>query len=65
MRTGNAVDEKNGAKTSIPLTRTRVSVIALRNWVQPVIVVVCNRGSWFVDRGLIHALPQIAPKIPQ
>jgi hypothetical protein len=28
---GNAVDEKKGANATMPLTRTRVSVIALRN----------------------------------
>ena len=30
-RMGRAVDEKNGAKATMPLTRTRASVIALRN----------------------------------
>jgi hypothetical protein len=35
---GSAADEKNGAKATIPLTRTRASVIAVRNVVQSVIV---------------------------
>jgi len=35
---GSAVEEKNGAKTTIPLTRTRASVMALRNVVQSAIV---------------------------
>jgi hypothetical protein len=30
VRTGSAVDEKNGAKTTIPLTRTRTRVIEAR-----------------------------------
>ena len=34
---GRAVDEKKGAKATMPLTRTRASVIALRNVVQSVI----------------------------
>ena len=29
-RKGSAVEEKNGAKTTMPLIRTRASVIALR-----------------------------------
>ena len=31
---GSAVEEKNGAKATIPLTRTRANVIALRKVVQ-------------------------------
>jgi hypothetical protein len=31
---GSAVEEKKGAKATIPLTRTRASVIALRKLVQ-------------------------------
>jgi hypothetical protein len=31
------MDEKNGAKATIPLTRTRASTIALKNVVQSVI----------------------------
>ena len=37
-RMGSAVEEKNGAKATIPLTRTRASVIALRKVVQSVIL---------------------------
>jgi hypothetical protein len=33
-RIGNAVEEKNGAKATIPLTRTRVSVMAVRKLAQ-------------------------------
>ena len=33
-RTGSADEEKNGAKSTIPLTRIRASVIALKNVVQ-------------------------------
>jgi hypothetical protein len=30
VRIGNAVEEKNGAKATIPLTLTRVSIMALK-----------------------------------
>jgi hypothetical protein len=33
-RRGNAVEEKNGAKATIPLTLTRASVMALRKLAQ-------------------------------
>jgi hypothetical protein len=36
---GKAVEEKNGAKATIPLTRTMASVIALRKWLQSVMFV--------------------------
>jgi hypothetical protein len=34
IRAGSATEAKNGAKATIPLSRTRASVIALRKWVQ-------------------------------
>ena len=37
-RMGSAVDEKNGAKATMPLSRTMASVIALRNVGQSCIV---------------------------
>ncbi len=34
VRAGSALEEKNGAQTSIPLTRTSARVMALKNVVQ-------------------------------
>src|SRR5579863_6204185 len=57
-RTGSAVEEKNGAKTTIPLTRSSASVIAARKVVQSVIVQLSAfssllsvaRASYFLHR---------------